>query len=461
MLRNRVLSWLPAWIALCALAPTAVAQDTAAPAGYNSGGYLTHGGNNQAQKGFEGAGETEVYNPFVAQPQDNSARYWDDQFFAPVELGGVSKAPTANTGWWFQYDRVFMMFSRPAASRNERSSPTSQEPLLNGIFDTDGDGDGDVLLAFEPPLRGNFSQPGEFDDSWGNRWDFGYMSDEDSGWFGSVYRIEGPAIIDAQKDERLTVVDFAVGDTIVIVDDAGNTIVTVEFPDRGDEDAITNLTQTLNVPGQQRSIISSFWSVELNKNYRARLDNGTFFEPYFGARYVFMRDYYKDLRDYRDTSSQFIQGPDGYGYILAQVFDAYYSTYTEYAKNHMIGPQLGFRWFGTTGRFDLAMDFKAVAAYNRQLMGYRYDPGLSTPLMLSPVEERNLANDEFVPYGQLRLQTAFNLTKYIQLQAGYDLMYFGRGMVRVDTEPQEFDPFPIRDQDMIMSGFTFGFAVNR
>lgn len=460
MLRKRILSWLPAWVALCALAPSAAAQDHAAPPGYNSHAYPSMGPG-LGHDGFKGAGENEVYNPFIAQPQDNSVRYLDDQFFAPAELGGISKVPNAHTGWYGQYDRYFVLFSRPNASRTEFSSPRNNEELDNGFFDTDDDGEADVFLAFQPPIRGNFSRPGDFDDAWGNRWEIGYMSEEDSGWFGAVYRVEGPSIRDRERDERFTEVDFVVGDTFVFVDNAGNAIVTIELPDRADEDGVFNNTRTLNIPGQQRSISSSFWSAELNKSYRARLDNGTFFEPYFGVRYSFMRDYYTDLRDYRDLTSQFQDGFEvGIGQIIAGVFDGYYSVYTQYAKNHMIGPQLGAKWHGTSGRFDFSLDLRAVAAYNRQLFGYRYDPGIGTALLLSPVEERNAAAHEFVPIGQLKAQTSFNLTKYIQLQAGVDVMYFGRGVVRTDTEPQEFDPYPIRDQDLLLSGFTFGFAVN-
>ncbi|RMF41268.1 MAG: hypothetical protein D6753_09920, partial [Planctomycetota bacterium] len=103
-----------------------------------------------------------VFHPF-AEPIHMDT---DWQFFAPLDvntLTEVSPRKRANTGWFGAYDRTYLWVSRP---QTEQSADT-----------------------------------GDF--GWGNRYDLGFMTEDDKGWLVSFRNIGGPNVYDRVLQERI------------------------------------------------------------------------------------------------------------------------------------------------------------------------------------------------------------------------------------------------------------------
>lgn len=119
----------------------------------------------------------------------------DFQFFAPADVDEFGGFPEPSVGWFVDYDRMAIQFSRP------------EQAFQN----TDMDG------------------------AWGNRYDIGYMLEEDNGWLFEFIHLDGP--------------------TQPFVNNA------------------------------------EFWSVELNKTFRLEpLYNGGIIEVFGGPKYVGFTD---------------------------------------------------------------------------------------------------------------------------------------------------------------------------
>ncbi len=76
----------------------------------------------------------------------------DLQFFAPAEVDYFGDPAPATTGWFFTYDRLYVGVSRPD----------------------------------------NGPRPWDMDQTWGNRFDIGYMTEDDGGLLFSCMHIDGP-----------------------------------------------------------------------------------------------------------------------------------------------------------------------------------------------------------------------------------------------------------------------------
>ena len=86
--------------------------------------------------------------PFI----DPNAFDPDFQFFAPAELGDFGNPPDPNTGWFGAYNRLYIYVTRPELEQSATS--------------------------------------GDF--TWGHRYDLGYMTEEDRGWWFTYMSVHGP-----------------------------------------------------------------------------------------------------------------------------------------------------------------------------------------------------------------------------------------------------------------------------
>ena len=71
----------------------------------------------------------------------------------------------------------------------------------------------------------------------------------------------------------------------------------------------------------------------------------------------------------------------------------------------------------------------------------------------------NTTNTEFVFGFETRAEAAYQVTKYIGLRAGIEVIDFAQGIWR-GANPG-FGNVAVQDQNVLLAGFTFGFEVNR
>ena len=140
-----------------------------------------------ASAAMAGEAHGQRFDPFIDPTHFDS----DFQYFAPAEVDTYGGAPDPNTGFFFTYDRMYVNMTRPR----------------------------DVASHFE----------GDF--TWGNRYDMGFMTEDDHGWLLSIMHVDGPNL------EDLNHADYS--------------------------------------------------SVELNRVWRLKqLHNGSYVEPFIGVRYI-------------------------------------------------------------------------------------------------------------------------------------------------------------------------------
>jgi hypothetical protein len=362
------------------------------------------------QLGFADSG----YHPF-SEPMDFDP---DWQLFAPVQLQDLEDLTArqrAPYGFYLTYDRVYTGVSRP---ENSGSS-----------YIIDG--------------------------TWGNRWDFGWMNRQESGWSFSYQVVTGPNIYNGYQQLRLN----------GITDDDDNDITDPFLPLVLGNDPYT-LQRTYQV--QDSVNVGNLDSFEANKTWRlAPYRYGGILEPLIGLRYV----------QFKDTARS-----DNYG--VFDIFDpADPTTITGqgevllndmvFTRNNMILGQLGFRYFKHYRRFTLSSDFKVFAGHTFQTQ--ETTRLLTTATYAAPVAIGDTPTfdgdhtgttftsrkDNATPVGfDLRTEGAFRATQYLDLRVGFQLVYFGQGVWRGATLSSGGNQFE-NNQQLIMPGVTFGIAINR
>jgi hypothetical protein len=116
--------------------------------------------------GITTSAQAQHHQPFIDPAYFNP----DFQFFAPAEVSAYSGGEPPNIGFYLDYDRLFLNVTRG-----------EEEPSLFS------------------PFQGDFT--------WGNRWELGYMTEEDTGWNFVYWNLSGPGKNIVVFQERLDVIN--------------------------------------------------------------------------------------------------------------------------------------------------------------------------------------------------------------------------------------------------------------
>lgn len=341
------------------------------------------------------------YQPFI----DPGTFEPDFQLFAPAEVSDFDGGEPANTGFYFDWDKLYVAVTRPdgAASNNT-------------------------------PFNSDFT--------WGNRWELGYMTEEDTGWQAIITHISGPNVYESFFQERIDRYND---------DDDGTTPVN-PVSDRNPR--YYQLKDSVNV--------STFSSCELNKTWRRKeFHNGTILEPLLGFRAMNFRNVIR-----RDTYSRYEADaagqPDPGSPNVEGVYEELVSRFDTY-QNHMVGGQLGTRLFHQRGHWMLSGEVRFFGCANFQHFTTQTDDTITRygGLDTSPPEliisnstwVHNNAN-VFVWGGEVRAEASYELTREVNLRFGFEFLDLGQGIGRSNNIQNN-------DEDVQMYGLTFGFTVNR
>lgn len=342
----------------------------------------------------------------------------DWQLFAPVQLQDMEDIPArkrANTGFYVTYDRMYMMVTRPEA-----------EAASNAL-----------------------------DTAWGNRWDFGW-SREDGGWNFSVMNIEGPDRYDRY----------------------GQRWASYPLPDLdGDDgDAILQAPETLLQQYRTFEMLDSvnagtLRGFEANKTWRFEpYRYGGILEPMLGIRYAGFQDL--AINDsYQISDGVIIPFVDNqYGTDLVQ---EQYTREQARTDNNMLLGQFGFRYTKAVRRWTFSNDAKVFAGHVWQNQENSTDVfnnyyGGTVASGDDPVQELDRAGTTFSSRRKdsttvgfdIRVEAAYKAFKGVDLRAGFQMLYFGRGIWRGAT-PISGANQHLNNQHLIMPGFTAGITWNR
>jgi hypothetical protein len=338
----------------------------------------------------------------------------DYQFFSPLQTEDYLDGFPPTIGWFFTYDRTYFRIDRPDAEES-------------------------------------FMQT---DRSWGNRFDFGYMTNQGHGWYFSVMDISGPNVSDRIRQERNN--RFVEGspqeEPIDPPQDNNNR-------ETGARDYFLN--DSLNI-----ATLSNF---EINKTFRQKpRNNGSIVEPFIGFRMARFTDFYRndEYNRYDDEGNPVPLIPDPNDPDSPAPDDAaieeYISSNANLANN-MFGGQFGARWYNKRGRWLISGEIKAFAMANLQNLEDRtfttitlVDVGTDNDV---DTETRQFVSSyahasEFVVGGELRAEAAYEVTRDFSLRFGFELLEFGRGIGRGNDITQN-------NQSTTIFGLTFGCTLNR
>jgi hypothetical protein len=351
--------------------------------------------------GLANTASAQRYQPFIDPGYFPS----DFQFFAPAEVGDFGDGEPPNTGVYLDYDRTYVNVSRP-------------------------DGQTSLFSEFE----------GDF--TWGNRWEIGYMTEEDTGWQAVIWHLSGPNEYSQFFQERILAInpdDEGPGGDILVVGDRNPRLFDVRT--------------SLNV--------ASLSSAEINKTWRRKqFHNGAILEPLVGFRYMKFKNWQR-----RDDYDRFGADIDGNPVPADPQIEGPYEQFTQNVsvfENYMVGGQLGGRLFHQRGHWLLSADVRFFAMANFQTLNDQQLTTLTRYVALNDDIELNQFSrvdafdqtQEFVWGGEVRAEAAYELTRDISLRFGMVFLDLGQGIGRSDN---------IRDnnEDVQVAGLTFGITVNR
>lgn len=360
----------------------------------------------------------------------------DLQFFAPFDASSYGGGNPPNIGFFFTYSRLYWNIERPTQRPINRVGIEGDfGQNLNIPLHQFGDLG---ILGFTGPRPTGYD--GDF--TWGNRYDFGYMTEDEHGWYASITHVAGPAESLHVRQERInrdSPTDTPTNPDPILVD---------RNPREYD------LYSTLNA--------ARFSSVELNKVWRRKeFHNGGVLEPFLGARFMTFKDIYRqdgygrydlDPQDFPDLNTPDPNGP-------AEVFISDRAHF----ENNMLGGQLGFRYFYEKAHWKINTEVRALACHNFQYLT-RYQDQVVTSYGSAgsttvDYELRNKArafdrSDEFVWGGELRCDATYALTRDIGFNFGLTVLDLADGIGRGND---------IRDntEGVVMAGVNFGFWINR
>ena len=365
------------------------------------------------------------FQPFI----DPDYFHPDFQFFAPAELNEYGGESIGRTGWFATYDRLYIYVSRPQGEASY----------------TDGDF------------------------TWGNRFDVGYMTEENHGWAASILHIDGPNANDILVTERI---DRYLAPTTQGGGGGGggnnaNNGPTFPAVDRNDPftgERTYNVTQSLNV-----ATLSNF---ELNKTFRLDpLHRGSILEPFLGVRYnKFVDHTRRDQYERFDDTGNLVPTLPNANQALDDATIERFTSNNWTIINNMVGGQLGVRWYGQHSRWQLDSDFRAFAMQNFQSMNYMRSTettlfggggggggnagGSSVTMVLNDRTREYDHGSEFVFGFEARASAAYQVTRDFSLRFGLDVLDYAAGVGRGNN-------FSKQNEDVLMVGATFGFTLNR
>jgi hypothetical protein len=217
---------------------------------------------------------------------------------------------------------------------------------------------------------------------------------------------------------------------------------------------------------------------------------------------------------YGITSNYNVNNPTaatGGGLLAGPLNRQQYTPLGVMAENTIFGPQLGVRWFRQRGRWSISAEGRGFFAVNRQEINGGYNVQEPAPVTVNPVPANggtlgyNLANDtlpvigtpftvtepfpvnvpsvpesrqvktyhekqwKWAPAGDVRFNATWEITKSFALEAGWEWLYFANGIARGKSDgpnnyantPEGGGVFGLDNQDMMFTGWTVGFVINR
>jgi hypothetical protein len=402
----------------------------------------------------------------------------DAQFFAPAAMDEFGGGPRPNEGIFASIDYLKWTIQAP-----QKTTIGFQGGSREVYYDKD-----------RKTIQTNTIDNGGFSADWtdGQRIEFGDVSGH-HGWLFSGFRLHTQEQRDMFSSVNMVFQDLEFGDPAqrhlygYVTNFWGylNNTTPAYDPDF----VLHDLPLSFDTVELRNRVET--WGVEWNYLYRCHpTHNGGIFEFFLGARYLeFNETFDVDARGHRFDYDAFgtVIGPRS---ILADSF------WSMKADNHIVGPQIGARFFKTTGRWTLSTEGRFLAGTNFQNLHQRgtlgsklsdpwgsddsrnisyrwlaqgppWDPYI--PVVTNPTSFNHTDHErEFAPAFELRLEAKYQLTRAISTRFGWDVFWvdgIARSSDLINYTLAENQVFGIAKennrQSVLMQGFHVGLELNR
>jgi hypothetical protein len=404
----------------------------------------------------------------------------DAQFFAPAAMDEFGGGPRPNEGIFASID--YLKWTIQAPQKTEIGfQGGSREVWLDTTTKT---------------IQTNTIDTGGFSADWtdGQRIEFGDVS-EHHGWLFSGFRLHKQEQRDMYSSVNMVFQDLEYGDPAQrhlygYVSKLLGYQSSTPYYEGWDASDLHNLPLSFDTVELHNSVET--WGVEWNYLYRCHpIHNGGIFEFFLGARYLeFNETFDVDARGYRFEY-------DSYGTVRGARSILADSFWSMKADNHIVGPQIGARFFKTSGRWTLSTEGRFLAGTNFQNLNQRgtlgsklhdpwgndpnhnnavrwvYPPGIIgdpwVPLAMDPASFNHSDHErEFAPAFEMRLEAKYQLTRVLAARFGWDVFWIdgiARSSDLIDYTLAENKVFGIKKennrQSVLMQGFHVGIELNR
>jgi hypothetical protein len=372
------------------------------------------------------------------------------QLFGPADLSTFGSGPRPNEGYFLSFDAMYMALQPPNAAKigatGSRNVGTSVIQVI-GPF-----GGGAIQTYKETSTADTGALTADFEAA--QRWEFGRVEDN-RGWLASIFRWG--------KGQQ----NFSTTQTNVLFDDP---IDTTTKPAHGllygevgtHTESLLGVTYTvrddydLPIVFDQIKVrnTSDVWGVEASylRRFMTFHDGGNM-ELYLGVRYLEFNERFSVVAS---------------GGVLDT--NTYWNTN---ADNHIVGPQVGGRYFKQQGRWIFSTEGRFMAGFNRQNIvqegGFGCTGGPST--LMKPIAWMGsqyshwTTMDEFSPVVELRLDARYVITRNISVRAGWTGVWMDgiarpSSMITYAVPTMGIDTTHNR-QSVFVNGVAIGFDINR
>lgn len=383
------------------------------------------------------------------------------QLFAPADLSTYGSGIQPKEGYFFVFDGLNWSISKPIVTTIGNDAPGERSRLVYNVGNPDTAWT-QTNSHDTGPLRGSFTG--------GNRIEFGRVCDR-RGWIFSTYRLNNQSQRFAASDVHVVFADDDDwGDPSggrlegAIIDDTDPPSDPPDFGVAGNPAPLPVIFDDVVVYNRVEH-----WSVELMCIQRMRpCHYGGIFEWFAGVRYLEFDDTFDVDARREDVAT------DNSHVILGN------SIWSTEAQNHIVGPQVGLRWFNKNGRWMLSTEGRFLAGFNSQnirqqgVLGSELNPDLAARVLGEP--SMMLATDfnhvehiqDWSPVFELRAEARYQLTRAVSFRAGWTGIWMdgiARASNMVDYSLYEEGVMGIltsqNRQDVFIHGLTIGVDVNR
>ncbi len=400
----------------------------------------------------------------------------DLKFFAPADISTYGTGQKPKEGYFFSFEGLSWYIS--PAKRTLVGAPGTREVWFGPAFDPNpGDPNNPAAGTWlQSTLQSSTLDTGFLDTDLtsGNRVEFGRVVDR-KGWYFSTYRLKslnhrhGSSNVDMVFiDPDTTPVDPVTGEFRRVLQGPVGSNVDPDDPDN-DIPYILDLPVTFNDVLVRNSVDT--WSVELMLLYRTRpFHFGANLEWFAGMRYMEFDEVFSV------AATGDIDNVQGITSALA------HSNWDTEAENHVVGPQLGLRWWHQRKRWTFSTEGRFMFGYNAQnlrqqgVLGDQLTPpidpdtDLFQPALMGPTYFNHAEHpNEWTPLIEVRAELKYQVTRAITLKAGWtgiwmDNIARASGLInyQVNSAGDMMGLLPQNNRDDVFThGLTIGFEVNR